>query len=392
MTLGEAALAYADMGWKVIPLHGVEAGQCSCGKSDCKPAGKHPRTRHGLNDATTDPDKITEWWGELPEANVGIATGPESGIVVLDVDAGDGNDGLLSLEHLEDEHGPLPETVQSYTGGGGRHFFFRHPGTPIGTRAGVFPGIDIRGDGGYVVAPPSIHRSGASYDFEASSSPDDVPLADLPDWIKDVATRPRFGVTPRPSGGAGGSIIPKGRRNDTLTRIAGTIRGQGCDPETIYAGIASVNQSGCVPPLEDADVRRIAQSIGRRPASRASFTGGTYWPREVENMLWDHREELRLFRYLVREATWQDRSGQFDGLGMGQIDTSYRKIADACGWLRNNERKKWSTSTVDRLLSRLEKRGWIEVRVMGHGTLITIVDYRQFKGFPAQSIGGLEQH
>ena len=82
----KAALDYAAMGWAVLPLHAVEKGRCTCGDAGCGSPGKHPRTNHGLKDATSDPDTIRAWWAAWPDSNVGVRTGEESGIVVLDVD------------------------------------------------------------------------------------------------------------------------------------------------------------------------------------------------------------------------------------------------------------------------------------------------------------------
>jgi hypothetical protein len=94
----EAALDYAGMGWRVFPLHSPTADECSCGKPDCRRVGKHPRTSNGLKDASTDPAIIRRWWERWPAANVGIATGPESGVFVLDVDGKQGEESLIELE------------------------------------------------------------------------------------------------------------------------------------------------------------------------------------------------------------------------------------------------------------------------------------------------------
>lgn len=161
MTRLDAALSYAARGWHVFPVHSVRDGACSCGDAECDSPGKHPRTDHGCLDATTDEDRIRAWWAEWPDANVGIGTGEASGIVVLDIDAKSG--GPVSLERLVVERGPLPTTREVETGGGGQHLYFRHPGEPVKTRAGVANGVDIRGDGGYVVAPPSNHISTRNY-------------------------------------------------------------------------------------------------------------------------------------------------------------------------------------------------------------------------------------
>lgn len=174
-----SALTYARWGWRVFPLHTPRGSGCSCGSATCGNAGKHPRTRHGFKEATTDDAQIAAWWSEWPDANVGIATGPESGILVLDVDPRNGGDD--SFDELIDRIGPLPETPEVLTGGGGRHLFFRWPAGVDALRAKpIGQGIDIKGAGGYVVAAPSLHASGRAYGWEASSRPGDVPLADVP--------------------------------------------------------------------------------------------------------------------------------------------------------------------------------------------------------------------
>ena len=141
------ALAYTRRGWRVFP---------------CAPRGKVPLTAHGLKDASTDEKQLTDWWDRWPSANIGVATGAESGFFVLDVDGKDGNESLATLER---EHGPLPTTVEAKTGGGGRHLLFKHPGQAVKNSAGrLGPGLDVRGDGGYIVAPSSIHPTGKSYE------------------------------------------------------------------------------------------------------------------------------------------------------------------------------------------------------------------------------------
>src|SRR5262249_31309904 len=151
-----AALDYAERGWMVFPLHTVGGQACSCGSGDCSNPGKHPRTRYGVKDATTDPEQIRIWWSSWPDANVGIATGAGSGLVVLDLDAK--AEGEASLAALEAVHDLLPPTVTASTGGGGRHLLFAHPGVELRNSAGKLgAGLDVRGDGGYVVASPSRH-------------------------------------------------------------------------------------------------------------------------------------------------------------------------------------------------------------------------------------------
>lgn len=177
--LRASALDYAADGWHVLPLHSFDAVElCSCRDANCGSPAKHPRTKTGLTEATTDPVVIGAWWDRWPEANIGVRTGAVSGIVVLDVDSyAGGEDGLAELVAA---YGELVETMEAETGGGGRHLIFAHPGDTVDIRnkAGLAPGVDVRGDGGYIVAPPSLHVSGALYRWSTTMTP-----APLPAWL-----------------------------------------------------------------------------------------------------------------------------------------------------------------------------------------------------------------
>lgn len=140
----------------------------------------------GLTVASVDPATIEGWWRRWPSANLAIRTGAVSGLVVLDVDPGHGGD--ESLEALLSDHGPLPPGTVVRTGSGGRHFYFGHPGGVIRNDAGrrLGPGLDIRSDGGYVIAPPSSHTSGTKYRWESR----DRHLPNPPDWLLDRLREP----------------------------------------------------------------------------------------------------------------------------------------------------------------------------------------------------------
>ncbi len=231
-----AALKYASMGWRVIPIHTPTPIGCSCtanGKCKNKP-GKHPKTKNGLKDGTTDQAKIREWWNKWRDANIGIVTGAESGLVVLDVDGKEGQD---SLDALERQCGKLPNTVEVLTGGGGRHFYFKHPGRRVKTCAGkIARGLDIRGDGGYVVAPPSIHASGKNYEWESDSLAGELSLSSLPSWILDRISGRTDG---KGNGNATGWIataiakLHEGNRNATFAKIIGRLHHNGWKAEDI---------------------------------------------------------------------------------------------------------------------------------------------------------------
>jgi putative DNA primase/helicase len=168
-SMRDAAGQLVAAGYYLLPLYGVTPdGRCTCGNQDCSSAGKHPRISGGCKAASNDPEVVHHWWSTWPDANIGIATGREAGIFVLDVDEKSG--GPASLAELEARHGPLPATLRSTTGGGGFHLYFRYPadGRIPNSTSRVGPGLDVRGDGGYVVAPPSLHKSGRRYQWEPS--------------------------------------------------------------------------------------------------------------------------------------------------------------------------------------------------------------------------------
>src|SRR5450631_1210733 len=162
-TLADFALLYADEGFRVLPLQSLRSpGCCSCGFASCSSVAKHPRTFKGVKDATSKPEQVREWWRLYPDANIGIATG--QGMLVIDIDPKHGG----SLEALNAVI-PLPPTATVHTGGGGFHLYFMCSlSYSIRNSVGkLAPGIDVRGENGYVVAPPSIHASGNRYYWES---------------------------------------------------------------------------------------------------------------------------------------------------------------------------------------------------------------------------------
>lgn len=252
----ETALGYAKRGWAVFPLHSSINGVCSCGKRECLNPAKHPRIEGGFKAATTDPDTITKWWTTWPDANTGVATGAISGIVVVDTDLK--HDGPQTWLELQDQHGPI-DTLTTLTGGGGNHWIFRTPTdrTLRNTTGKLGKGIDTRGEGGYIVAPPSIHISGDRYEWDHQAE-----IAHMPDWVLSLWEESTFG------NGHGlpaetVEAIPDGQRNDTLFRIGGSMRRQGLSKDAIVTGLLAIP---CESPMSDDEVRQIANNICRYPA------------------------------------------------------------------------------------------------------------------------------
>lgn len=178
--LGQAALAYAAEGFAVFPIYEMTAAGCSCGAHACASPGKHPRTQRGFLDASTDPAQIAKWWTAAPAANIGIATGREfpNGRFLYVVDVDPRNGGEASFASLEKRIGMLPGTYTVQTGGNGAHLYVS-TATPLGgAKLTALPGIDFKGAGGYVLAPPSNHESGGKYEPAI-----DLPIAAMPDEL-----------------------------------------------------------------------------------------------------------------------------------------------------------------------------------------------------------------
>jgi len=246
-----AALAFAGDGLPVFP---------------CKPRGKRPLVEGGFKAATVNTEQIRKWWAEWPTANIAIPTGAVSGFVALDIDPG-GDD---SLAELTRQYGPLPETCAVKTGRG-RQLWFEYPSAPVRCSAGFRRGLDFRGDGGYVIVPPSIHANGKRYIFR-----DDCKLAKMPEWLIKAIQEGKSAPNPTlPANGNRSKQIREGARNATLASIAGTMRNRGLGETAIRAALVDHNLRQCDPPLPEAEVATIAASVSRYSPSAASPPSGT---------------------------------------------------------------------------------------------------------------------
>ena len=256
----QAAELYIRHGLRIIPL---------------PPRQKKAAMKLWLERATLDVQEYAEWLRNgylyepnenksLPTGGIGIVTG--RGIFVLDVDVNKG--GFETLAALEEKYGAVPVTPHQITGSGGRHYFFRCAGH-CRNRTGFQPGLDIRGDGGFVVAAPSIHpRTGREYQWAEGYGLDGLLIADAPSWLQDLLNdRTQENISDNRTATRGtAALIPEGMRNQTLTSIAGTMRQRGLGEEPILAALLAHNRNVCSPPLEEREVRQIAASISRYPA------------------------------------------------------------------------------------------------------------------------------
>lgn len=274
------ALSFLNLGMAVFPvsrpIRNTAGWRCNCGRPDCSSPGKHPdgrRAPNGFKNASNDPSTVQNWFAGSDTLNIGIATGAVSGVFVLDID--ERHDGFAALAALEDKYGPLPETWRFLTGGGGEHILFQHPGGQVPNSASsVGSGIDVRGDGGYIVAPPSLHISGRTYVISVDHHPDDVILAPPPSWLIDLV-RPRGApIQSAPSQGDWRTLIrteiPEGCRNQTFAQIAGYLIKRSVDPHLCLAILLGLNNQACKPPLPEGEVLSILKSILKRDAAQRS--------------------------------------------------------------------------------------------------------------------------
>jgi hypothetical protein len=255
---GNAALAYVrQLHWAVFPLHAPAGAGCSCGNPDCDSIGKHPRISGGFKGATLNPEQVCRWWQQWPDANIGIATGAVSGIVVIDLDG-------HVAEDIFAAHYGNPPTPCSITGRG-RHLVFQHPGTPVPCSTGKLGAkIDVRGDGGLIAAPPSLHFSGCVYAWDLANGmhPAYMAPAPLPEKLRlDISATAR--TAERTARNSIGERIAEGERDASLTRLAGALRRVGAGPQLLRTVLEAINREHVDPPLAAADLARIATSVAR---------------------------------------------------------------------------------------------------------------------------------
>jgi hypothetical protein len=232
----------------------------------CMPRDKRPACPNGVKDASADPDVIARWWQARPDCNVAVATGAVSGVFAVDVD---GMDGELGLRRLEAEHGALPATVEAITGAG-RHLYFKMPQLPVRNSAGrIATGIDVRGDGGYIIAPPSIHPGGRRYHWSVDSA---TSFAAAPEWLlAKLSSSPGNAALPTPAAEWRDLVrdgVGEGQRNQALTRLAGYLLRRHVDPLVALELLTTWNEARCQPPLEVAELGVVIDSIAGRELKR----------------------------------------------------------------------------------------------------------------------------
>ncbi len=321
----DAALAYAAHGAPVFP---------------CK-LDKSPRTANGFYAATTDEEQIRRWWAAHPNDLIGLRTGEESGVFVLDMD--NGEIGRASLRHLEAEHGRLPDTYTVRTSGNpekgkgpGEHRYFRYPvgvGKVKSSTSQIGTNLDVRGDGGYVIASPSYGYETASGEFGG--------FAEAPGWlveaVRDDGPDRSHEV---------GEAVPEGRRNASLTSLAGSMRLRGASTTAILAALNEENNVKCRPPLPWREVAAIAKSVGRyAPGSLPRTDTGN-----AERLVGRHGHDLK-FVYGIGWFVWsgthwrRDKTGEVERRAKETVRSIHEEAARVANDEERRQLAKWAIAS-----------------------------------------------
>lgn len=273
------AISYAEAGYRIFPCHYPLLSKnsqptCSCKSLPDKPCkvGKHPMIREWTTTASSDPDQIKDWWTKRPYANIGMLAGEPNGFDVLDEDPKDGGD--VALKERTEKFGILPSTVQSRTGSGGDHFFFRHhPGLKNNNHGKIAKGLDFRTTGGQIIAPPSLHVSGQRYEWVVPPTADNG-FADPPSWLLEAMqedTNTLDGRYTKVSADEWEKIargVSGGDRHNALLRLAGHLLAVLPSPHLAITLTHAYNETMCDTPKDGDEVDKILNFIIRKRLRR----------------------------------------------------------------------------------------------------------------------------
>lgn len=286
------ALKYASEGFHVFPVYEPGTAGCTCGKPLCR--GKHPRTINGVKDATTDANRIKEWWTKWPNASIGLATGSISGVAVVDLD---GPEGISSGRSLR-----LASTVTALTGNGKQLFYADPEGKLRNSVKALAPGVDIRGAGGYVVTPPSLHSNGKRYGWEGQPL-SRKSLPNLPPHLSQMGTiQKTVGNTAGKSEGWIAKSLGEmkhGNIDNTLVSILGRLRRDGYSSDDAIALLkTTVENKGAEPGHLEDKVKHIWRSY---PSQLSSVNGQTGNSESIDDFLKETQEVKWICKPIIAE-------------------------------------------------------------------------------------------
>jgi putative DNA primase/helicase len=406
------ALKYASLGWKVFPLRHIRNGVCSCYKgNECGNPGKHPEydkdlLPNGLKNASNDLNLIRQWWEKWPNANIGVSTGPTSGIVVLDIDVKNG--GYEWLKEMAAKHGGIPHTVEATTGSGGKHFYFKYPGWFVkSTNNQIDDGVDIRGDGGLVVIPPSANAKGP---YIWVNDPFQTELADIPEWLaaeirKTNGTKPK---TERKGGRVWRKLLEGPKvyeggdtkngvpgRDQFLFELGAWMRSKGAGFEDILETLLAVNEARCVPPLDESDVYQKAKSaskykIGGNEGKKSLLDYENSDVGNAERLIHRHGIDLR---YCIELECWLI----WDGVKWAKDESFeiYRRAVDTMRAYRNELHNKWKEAIAnddEETANKLKFQLAYSLKYLSKGKINSIIELaRTLPGVPI-SVNELDQN
>ena len=298
----EAAKKYANMGLAVFPL---------------RVKGKEPITDNGFKDATTDLRIIEKWWHDNPNCNIGIATGQMSGGLVaidMDIDKDKGKDGYHTFKKwCDDNYLILPDSWLSITGRGGYHLLYRSK-FPVPSKIGWLDDVDIRADGAYIVAPPSIHPNGTKYEWE--DAPDECQLVSTDDIdvefimnsviASNIKTNQPLSVPDE---------IPEGHRDEIMFKLACKYQAMGMSDSAMLAALQEENRVRCKPPLSDKEIRKKVEQAQKYQKGEVvtlenhsnELTRKSYGKtgRKIEETVTDHDLDMpTLAEFEEKEKKW----------------------------------------------------------------------------------------
>jgi putative DNA primase/helicase len=261
----DAALSYAGRGWYVFPCAWIEGGACSCKDPECDSPGKHPLTPHGLLDATNDATSVREFWTKFAKANIAVVTGAKSGIAVVDVDNIDVARPELRklLPEYDFRSVPLQKT------GKGWHLIFSYPGVHVKNGTKFLPGMDSRGDGGYIMAAPSRHISGNDYEWKAALNGSIAPLPAALLLAINGPSANSNGQKPRFDSSIVWEGISEGERDATLFKYASKMRGNDT-PRDLADRLIVEASARCKPPFSERKALQKVEQAYKYPAGQTA--------------------------------------------------------------------------------------------------------------------------